>query len=142
LKWSYAIVAATILGGAALGADAPKQSGIQLLKAELTSSGQPIPAPAANLQVTATVSEIGPGQSTPVHRHPYLRYDYVLEGRVAVTNFVTGKTDILSAGQFEIDPINQWHQGRALDGKRVRILLIDQTPPGRSNLELKTPAGR
>jgi quercetin dioxygenase-like cupin family protein len=142
MKWPFALTAASIVATTALAADAPKQSGVQLLSTRLTSSGQPIPAPSKTLQVTATVSEIAPGQSTPVHRHPYLRYDYVLEGRLAVTNFVTGKVDIVTAGQFVVDPIDQWHQGRALDGKRVRILLIDQTPFGQSNLVLKGPATR
>ena len=31
-----------------------------------------------------------------MHKHPYLRYDYILEGRIQVTNFVTGKVDIAS----------------------------------------------
>jgi quercetin dioxygenase-like cupin family protein len=141
-KWTWWALTAALAGSGALAADAPKQPGEQLITTQLTASGQPIPAPAKTLQVTATISEIGPGESTVVHKHPYLRYDYVLEGRLSVTNFDTGKTDIVTAGQFVIDPINQWHQGHALDGKRVRILIIDQTPPGETNLIVKDASAK
>ena len=81
-----------------------------------------------------------PGASSEiVHKHPYLRYDYILEGRIQVTNFVTGKVDVASAGQFLVDPIDQWHQGKAMDGKRVRLLVIDTAPAGQSNLVQKPP---
>lgn len=140
MRWSWWCLAAALAGSAALAADAPKQSGEQLLSTRQTVSGQPIVSPGPTLQVTATLSELGPGESTPLHKHPYLRYDYVLEGRISVKNFVTGKVDVVSAGQFVVDPIDQWHQGTAMDGKRVRLLIIDQTPPGKSNLVLKPPA--
>ena len=137
MKWSLGVLAAALAGSAALAADAPKQSGQQLLSTRQTISGQAIMPPAKVLQVTATLSELKPGESTPVHKHPYLRYDYVLEGRIQVTNFTTGKVDIVSAGQFVVDPVDQWHQGKAMDGKRVRLLIIDQAPVGKSNLVLK-----
>ena len=37
-----------------------------------TSSGQPIVAPPGPLQVTGSIIEIGAGQATPEHQHPYL----------------------------------------------------------------------
>jgi quercetin dioxygenase-like cupin family protein len=137
MKLQILALAAVLAGSAALAADAPRQSGQQLLSTTQTVSGQPIQPPTGPLQVTATLSELAPGESTPLHKHPYLRYDYVLEGRLSVTNFDTGKTDIVAAGQFVVDPINQWHQGKPLDGKRVRLLVIDQAPVGQSNLILK-----
>ncbi len=137
MKSLAAVLTAVLATSAALAADAPKQAGEQLLSTRVTASGQPIAPPLGPLQVTATLAEIGPGERTPLHKHPFLRYDYVLEGRLSVTNFDTGKTDIVTAGQFVVDPIGQWHQGAALDGRRVRLLIIDQTPPGASNLVLK-----
>jgi quercetin dioxygenase-like cupin family protein len=133
------VLAATLVASAALAADAPRQSGQQLLSTKQTVSGQAIKPPMGPLQVTATISELKPGESTAVHKHPFLRYDYVLEGRLSVKNFDTGKVDIVSAGQFVVDPINQWHQGTAMDGKPARLLIIDQTPLGQSNLVLKDP---
>ena len=136
-------LAAALAGSAALAADAPpKQPGQQIFFSNRTASGQPIPSPGGPLQVTATISELGPGETTVVHKHPYLRYDYILEGRIQVTNFVTGKVDVVSAGQFVVDPVDQWHQGKAMDGKRVRLLVIDTAPAGQSNLIQKDAAAK
>jgi quercetin dioxygenase-like cupin family protein len=140
MKQLILLLAAILAAPAALAADAPAQPGRQIALVRQTASGQPIPSPDGPLQVTATLSELGPGEATIVHKHPYLRYDYVLEGRLQMTNFVTGKVDVVGAGQFVVDPINQWHQGKALDGKRVRLLVIDTAPAGRSNLIPKEPA--
>ncbi len=140
MKLSILVLAAALAASAALGADAPPQPGRQILLATQTASGQPIPSPGGPLQVTATISELAPGEATIVHKHPLLRYDYILEGRLQVTNFVTGKVDDAVAGQFVVDPIDQWHQGKAMDGKRVRLLVIDTAPAGRSNLIPKEPA--
>ena len=137
MRWALMTAAVGLAATAALAADQPKQSGQRILSTTATASGQPILAPGGPMQVTATVAEIAPGESTPLHKHPWLRYDYVLEGRISVKNFVTGKVDVVSAGQFVVDPIDQWHQGTAMDGKRVRLLIIDQAPVGKINLVLK-----
>jgi len=98
-----------------------------------TSSGQPIVAPAGPLQVSASIIEIAAGQATPEHQHPYPRLGYVLSGRLEVVNLDTHQIRVLETGQFTADPIGQWHLGRALDGKPVRLLVIDETPPGKGN---------
>jgi quercetin dioxygenase-like cupin family protein len=139
MKLQVLALGAVLAASAALAADAPKQPGQQILTTTQTASGQPIPSPGGNLQVTATISELAPGETIIVHKHPYLRYDYILEGRLQVTNFDTGKVDVATAGQFIVDPINQWHQGRAMDGQRVRLLIVDTAPAGKSNLIPKDP---
>ncbi len=131
-------LAALLAAPVALAADAPTSNVSELLTTRLTASGQPIVAPGGLMQVTASLGDIPAGASTPVHKHPFLRYDYVLEGRLEVTNFDTGKVDVVKAGDFVVDPIGQWHQGRSLDGKPVKLLIIDQSPPGQSNTVLKT----
>ena len=140
MKLPILILAAALAGSSAQAAKAPAQPGLQIATTTQTASGQPIPSPGGPLRVTATISELKPGETTIVHKHPYLRYDYVLEGRLQVTNFVTGKVDVVGAGQFVVDPIDQWHQGKAVGGKRVRLLVVDTMPVGRSNLIPKTPA--
>ncbi len=140
MKPPILMLAAALAGSAALAADAPPQPGQQIALTLQTASGQPIPSPGGPLQVTATISELAPGEATIVHKHPYLRYDYILEGRLQVTNFVTGKVDVVGAGQFVVDPIDQWHQGKAMDGKRVRLLVVDTAPAGKSNLIPKETA--
>ena len=130
-------LAAVLAAPVALAADAPASTVTPFVDTQVAASGQPITPPVGPMQVTASQGVIPPGGATPVHRHPFLRYDYVLEGRLEVTNFVTGKVDVVKAGDFVVDPIGQWHQGRALDGKPVRLLIIDQSPPGQSNTVLK-----
>jgi len=137
MKSTAILLAATLAASPMLALAASATT--QTLATQTTSSGQPITAPAGPLQVTASIVEIGPGGSLPVHKHPFPRYGYILAGRLQVTNLATGKTITYRAGQFAIDPIGQWHSGRALDGKAVRLLIIDQTPPGRSNTILKDP---
>ena len=137
MKPSILALAAVLAAPAALAADAPASTVSAFVDTQVTASGQPITPPVGPMQVTASMGVIPPGGATPVHRHPFLRYDYVLEGRLEVTNFVTGKVDVVKAGDFVVDPIGQWHQGRALDGKPVRLLVIDQSPPGQSNTVLK-----
>ena len=96
-------------------------------------ASQPIVAPPGPLQVTASIIEIGAGQSTPEHQHPFPRLGYVLSGRLEVVNLETHQSKVLQTGEFTADPIGQWHLGRALDGKPVRLLVIDETPPGKAN---------
>ena len=139
MKFPILILAAILAGSNAFAA-APAQPGRQIAFTRQTASGQAIPSPGGPLQVTATLSELKPGEATIVHKHPYLRYDYVLEGRLQVTNFVTGKVDVVGPGQFVVDPIVQWHQGKAIGGKRVRLLVIDTAPAGQSNLVPKDAA--
>ena len=137
MKPSILALAAVLTAPVALAADAPASTVTAFVDTQVTASGQPITPPVGPMRVTASQGVIPPGAATPVHRHPFLRYDYVLEGRLEVTNFVTGKVDVVKAGDFVVDPIGQWHQGRALDGKPVRLLIIDQSPPGQSNTVLK-----
>ncbi len=138
MKPSILALAAVLAAPAALAADAPASTVTAFVDTQVTASGQPITPPVGPLRVTASMGVIPAGGATPVHKHPFLRYDYVLEGRLAVTNYVTGKIDVVKAGDFVVDPIDQWHQGRALGGKPVRLLIIDQSPPGQSNIILKT----
>ncbi len=130
-----AVVLIATPAGAAEGTPPPGR----IASTEMTSSGQPIRPPFGRIQVTATIAEIGPDATTPVHKHPFPRFGYVLAGRLQVTNLETGKVVIYETGQFAVDPVGQWHQGHALDGKGVRLLVIDQTPPGQSNMVDRDP---
>ena len=140
---SIAVVTAAVLAASpALAADPPTPtSGAgPILSATTSVWGQPISPPPGPLQVTASILEIPAGATLPVHKHPYPRFGYVLSGRLRVTDLETGKVIVLETGQFAIDPVDQWHSGQALDGRPVRLLLIDQTPPGASNTVLRDPA--
>ena len=53
---------------------------------DVTSTGQPITLPQKNVEVTASIYDIAPGATLPVHQHPFARYAYVLAGTLKVTN--------------------------------------------------------
>lgn len=133
-----ALAGACLAGAARAEGDRIAEPG-QTAALAATSSGQPIVAPPGPLQVTASIIEIGAGQATAEHQHPYPRLGYVLSGRLEVVNLDTGQTKVLETGQFTADPIGQWHLGRALDGKPVRLLVIDETPPGKGNTVPRPP---
>jgi len=137
MKSTVILLAAALAASPALAIAANTTT--QILTTQTTSAGQPITLPAGALQVTASIVEIAPGGSLPVHKHPFPRYGYVLSGRLQVNDIEIGKIRTYRAGQFLIDPVNEWHSGQALDGMAVRLLVIDQTPPGRSNVILKDP---
>lgn len=99
-------------------------------KLDSTLGGQPIVAPGGGLRVTVSEALIPVGGRLPQHKHPYLRIGHVLSGRLKVTNHVTGAVVEIKAGEWVVDPIDQWHEGEAMGDQPVRLLLIDQAPPG------------
>lgn len=102
---------------------------------DATISGQPIRLPQGAVRVSVSETLIPAGASLPEHRHPYPRYIRVLSGRVAVKNLDTGETRELKAGDFAVEALEQWHTGQALGDEPVRLLVIDQAPPGENNVE-------
>ena len=102
-----------------------------------TNTGQPIMPPAGPVQVTVQTVEIPARGVLPPHRHPYQRYGYILSGRIRVDNLDTGQSVTYGPGEAIIEALGQWHTGVALDGAPVRILVFDQTPPGKVNMERK-----
>lgn len=104
---------------------------------DATLSGQPIRLPQGPVRVSVAETLIPAGASLPEHRHPYPRYIRVLAGRVAVKNLETGETRELEVGDFAVEALGQWHTGQALGAEDVRLLVIDQTPPGEGNMHLR-----
>lgn len=108
-------------------------------KLDATLSGQTIVAPGGPLRVTVSEAVIPAGGRLPQHKHPYLRIGQVLSGRLKVTNHVTGAVVEIKAGDWVVDPIDQWHEGEAVGGEPVRLLLIDQAPPDAVVTVLRNP---
>jgi quercetin dioxygenase-like cupin family protein len=143
MKTLAILIAAACAASPVLAAEAPTPASGSgpILSTQTSIWGQPVMPPPGPVQVTASILEIPAGSSLPVHKHPFLRFGYLLSGRLEVTDIETGKTVTFETGQFVVDPVHQWHKGRALDGKPVRLLLIDQTPAGvASNTILRDPA--
>lgn len=130
----FALVAVLVLAGqSAWAADAPKVAVKPVLSTTATASGQPIAVP-ADPQLIVSIYEIPPGAVLPVHKHPFPRYAYVLAGDLSVINKDTNQTNRYKTGDFIVEVIGQWHLGRN-DGKvPVRLLVMDQVEPGKSNV--------
>ena len=96
----------------------------------VTSTGQPLTLPQKNPEVAASIYDIAPGATLPVHKHPFARYAYVLAGTLQVTNVDTGKSDVFKTGDFIIEMIDQWHQGSNVGADPVKLLVIDQIEAG------------
>lgn len=128
----------SVVAGAAFAAGEPVSTPIGSYTA--TNSGQPIMPPAGPVQVVAQTVEIPAGGRLPVHRHPHQRYGYVLSGRIQVDNLDAGTSVTYGPGEVIIEALGQWHTGAALGTEPVKLLVIDQVPPGAGpNGELKAP---
>jgi quercetin dioxygenase-like cupin family protein len=110
----------------------------QLAKTVSTNTGQPLVLPQDNPEVMVAIYEIPPKTGLPAHRHPYPRYGYVLSGQLRVTNSDTGTVGNFSAGDFVVEALDQWHVGENPADTPLKLLVIDQTPAGISNVEPKS----
>jgi len=97
-----------------------------LASTDKTDAGQPLVLPRDKPRVIASIFEIPPGATLPVHKHPSARYAYVLAGSLRVTNADTGQTTDYKTGDFIVEMIDTWHQGANTGPDTVRLLVIDQ----------------
>lgn len=104
-----------------------------------TQGAQPILLPQGPAQVSASETTLPPGGVIAVHKHPHQRMVYILEGHIRVTNLDTGDVVDLKPGDLGVEARDQWHKGEALGDAPVRMLVIDQTPPGASNVVRREP---
>jgi quercetin dioxygenase-like cupin family protein len=110
-----------------------------LNSAATTNSGQPIVLPQGALEVSVSRVVIPAGTTLPVHKHPYPRYAHVEAGRILVMNVETGDETEYGPGGFIVEAIDQWHTGVAIGPREVRLLVIDQHPPGEANTVARNP---
>ena len=110
-----------------------------LTSATTTNSGQPIMPPAGPVEVAVTRVVIPAGTTLPVHKHPFSRYAYVEAGQILVMNLQTGTDAQYGPGDFIVEAVDQWHTGAAIGAKDVRLLVIDQHPPGEAVTVSRTP---
>lgn len=104
-----------------------------------TMTGQPLTVPTGALQARVSKTTIPVGARLPPHKHPYPRYAYILAGEIEVTNLETGLVRSFKAGEFAIESRDQWHEGRAVGDQPAVLLVIDQAPPGETNVVMKAP---
>lgn len=108
-------------------------------KTTTTWTGQPIALPQGPVQVVSQIVEIPVGGSLAVHKHPYPRFAYVLSGRLKVTNDDAGKTLMFEPGAYVVEAVDQWHHAEVVGDAPVRLVVMDEVPPGASNVVMKTP---
>jgi quercetin dioxygenase-like cupin family protein len=133
-----ALIAALALAACA-SASAQEAQVTPLTSAVTTNSGQPIVLPQGPVQVSVSRVVIPAGSKLPVHKHPYPRYAYVEAGRIRVTNIDTGGEVEFAPGGFIGEAVGQWHTGQAMGPDDVRLLVIDQHPPGPTNTIRREP---
>ena len=98
---------------------------------DATLSGQPIRPPSGDLRVTITQVELPAGGKLAAHKHPYPRLVQVLSGRLEIRNLDTGQAREAKAGDWMVDAVEQWHEAVVLGDQPVRLMTIDQAPPGK-----------
>ena len=108
-----------------------------ILSADVNSAGQPIVFPQKDGYVTATMYEIPPGARLPVHKHPFPRMGYVLEGTLRVTNDETSRSETYDPGAFVLESVDEWHEGANAGTVPLKLLVIDLTEKGAPTTILK-----
>ncbi len=94
-----------------------------LLKTSTSWDGKPIVYPQGQANVTALIVEIAAGGQTGWHEHAVPSFAYVLEGTLEVTR-ASGETKLLHAGDMLAEVVNTLHNGRAMEGKSVKLLVL------------------
>jgi quercetin dioxygenase-like cupin family protein len=112
--------------------DAAKVTSKPIFSSTTTVTGQPLTVP-EHPKVTAVFATFPPGAALPVHKHPYPHYVYVLEGTLSVTNEETGRSFDVRQGEFFAEMQDTWHYGKNNGKVPVKLLVIDQLPPGVSS---------
>jgi len=94
-----------------------------LLKTSTSWDGKPIVYPQGQAEITALIIEVAPGAETGWHEHPVPSFAYVLEGTLEVTRS-TGETKLIHAGEVLPEVVNTLHNGRAMEGKSVKLFVL------------------
>ena len=125
-----------LASAAAAASPAPAQPPVTtpIVRTERTVTGQPLRLPPAPVELVVTRVELPAGGAIPTHKHPWQRYVYVEAGAIRVTNHDAGTISDFAAGQIIVEAVDQWHEGRVTGDGPARLIVVDQVPPGESNL--------
>ena len=122
-------VAFSTVGAAVAKEPAPAEVVTEIARATTTATGQPNTLPQGPLEVVASIYTLAPGVRLPEHKHPYQRYAYILEGQLMVQQG-DSSSRVYHAGEFVIESVDRWHFGATVGAVPVKLLVIDQLPPG------------
>jgi quercetin dioxygenase-like cupin family protein len=104
-----------------------------ILQTTTTISGQAIQFPQTDGEFTAVMAEVAPGGQVGRHMHPVPLFVYILEGTLTIDMEAHG-THVFKAGQGFAEIIHSWHNGRNLEDKPVRFLIVFAGRKGTPNL--------
>jgi len=121
--------ALSTVGAAVAKEPAPAEVVTEIARATKTVTGQPITLPLGPLEVVASIYTLAPGVKLPEHKHPYQRYAYILQGELMVQQ-ADSSSRVYHAGEFVIESVDRWHFGATVGAVPVKLLVIDQLPPG------------
>ncbi|MCW2241199.1 cupin domain-containing protein [Azospirillum canadense] len=132
----YALTAFACVASLAASA---QQGGFKLnevFRSGKTATVQELQFPTGKVEIVAGVGEFATGSETPMHKHPYPRRLYIVEGTFTVTE--EGKPPrTYPAGSFVVEAVDVWHTGGNTSSAPAKILVIDEVPAGMNNLVLK-----
>lgn len=94
-----------------------------LLKTTTSWDGKPIVYPGGQAEVSALVIDIAPGGETGWHQHPVPSFGMVLEGTLEV-ELKDGQVKRIEAGQALAEVVGTLHNGRNVDKKPLKLLVI------------------
>lgn len=94
-----------------------------LLKTASSWDGQQIVYPEGQGEVTALVIELAANGETGWHEHPVPSFAYILEGDLEITRR-DGSVKRLKPGDALAEVVNTYHNGRALNGKPVKLVVF------------------
>lgn len=115
-------------------AGAPAAAVTVAMRSATTVTGQPLSSPESPFEAVISRSELPAGGVLPIHRHPWPRYAYVLQGRLRVSYEESGLVREFGPGEAVAEALDQWHEGRVLGDEPVTLIVFDQVPPGRTNV--------
>ena len=107
------------------------------LSAAVTAAGQSIVLCLNPARIAVSIYEIAAGATLREHKHPFVRFAYVLTGTLRVTNTQTGHSNLYKAGDFIIEAIGQWLQAVNIDDRPLKLLVIDQQAGQKSNVVMR-----
>ena len=138
MRFAFCTALACLLSGAAMAGDYDGDA-VKLrpiAKTAATITGQKVevnPHP----EVRATLLELAPGATIALHKHPYQRMAYILEGEVSVKFKDLDKIVESRTGDFIVEARDQWHEGINRGDTPAKLLVIDLVPVGTNSNMIK-----
>jgi len=136
LKRRFLPLAFVLVAMPAAWADAQPVTVKKILQTRTTAAGQPLKVP-PNPELIVTTYEIAPDTTLSLHKPPYARYAYVLDGEITVYAS-QGRRFHYKKGDVIVEVIDQWHTGKT-GSSPVKLRVFDQVPPGTPTTVLWEP---